>query len=369
MRHSSFLEVNLGILGENFQKIKKLIPNVKILPMVKADAYGNGLVSVSRFLAQECGVKHLGCARLSEALRLFDACPELMVSMYVFSDTEMENETHRKAYLNYNITPVIHEASDLEIFLNDKDFERVPLVLKVNTGMNRLGLSLEEVEKYAPRLKNRGVQHLMSHLARSSEKLKAGDKSHKQLDKFNEARSILINHGVEIREQSLANSGAIEQGFATDLSYVRPGIMLYGPSSLAQGTWDGKMVSRLVTKVLKTFHVKKGTPVGYGVNVAPRDLFIVVLPIGYGDGINLSSTGVKVKINGFEGQVFARVNMDMLFVAFEPSVEGKIKSNDRVEFWSHDPQDITDMAHVMKTIPYEIMCGISGRIPRVYKVS
>ncbi|HLT22528.1 MAG TPA: alanine racemase [Bacteriovoracaceae bacterium] len=368
MRHSSFLEVNLGILGENFQKIRTLVPNANILPMVKADAYGNGLVSVSRFLAQECGVTKLGCARLSEALRVFEACPDLVASMLVFSDTEMENETHRQAYLNFNITPVIHQASDLEIFLNDKDFQRVPLVLKVSTGMNRLGLAAEEVEKYAPRLRQRGVDHLMSHLARSPEKLKIGDKSHKQLNEFNEIKKILTDNSVEVRESSLANSGAIEQGFATDLSYIRPGIMLYGPSSTG-GDWSGRMISRLVTKVLKTFVVKKGTPVGYGVNVAPRDLFIAVLPIGYGDGIHLSSTGVRVRINGYEGQVFARVNMDMLYVAFDPTIEGKIKASDRVEFWGHDPQDIIDMASVMKTIPYEIMCGISGRIPRVYKVS
>jgi alanine racemase len=129
------------------------------------------------------------------------------------------------------------------------------------------------------------------------------------------------------------------------------------------------MISKLVTKVLKTFVVKQGTPVGYGVNVAPRDLFVAVLPIGYGDGIPLASSGVKIKINGYQGQVFARVNMDMLFVAFDLSVEGKIKVGDMVEFWSHDPQDIMEMAKDMKTIPYEIMCGISGRIPRVYKVS
>lgn len=369
MRHSSYLEVNLGILGENHQKIQKLVPKTKILPMVKADAYGNGLISVSRYLAQECGVEHLGCARLSEAMRLFEACPELTASMLVFSDTEMQSEVHRAAYINYNITPVIHQACDLEVFLKDKNFNKIPLVLKVNTGMNRLGLSLEELDHFAPQLKGRGVDHLMSHLARSPDKLKEGDKTHKQRSEFEEARKILSNHSVAVKECSLSNSGAIEQGFGTDLTYVRPGLMLYGPSSLEEGTWDGRMISKLVTKVLKTMMIKKGTPIGYGVNVSPRDLFVAVLPIGYGDGIHLSTTGVKIKINGFTGEVFARVNMDMVFVAFDPSVATKIKVNDVVDFWGHDPRDILEMAKEMKTIPYEIMCGISGRIPRVYKVS
>lgn len=369
MRHSSFLEVNLGILGENFQKIKKLIPHTQILPMVKADAYGNGLIPVSRFLTQECGVKQLGCARLSEAIRLFEACPELTASMLVFSDTEMESELHRQAYSNYNITPVIHQVSDLEIFLKDKSFNKIPLVLKINTGMNRLGLSLEELEFFAPKLKGRGVSHLMGHFARSFEKLKVGDKTHQQLAQFQAAQEMLAAAGVEVRDCSLANSGAIEQGFATHLSYARPGLMLYGPSSLADGNWDGQVISKLVTKVLKTMIIKKGTPVGYGVNVAPRDLFIAVLPIGYGDGISLASTGVKIKINGYQGQVFARVNMDMIFVAFDPQLASKIKTGDVVDFWGHDPQEMVEMALEMKTIPYEIMCRISGRIPRIYKVS
>ena len=369
MRHSSFLEINLGILGENFQKIKKCAPQAQILPMVKADAYGHGLLSISRFLSQECGVKYLGCARLSEAMRLSEACPELKATTLVFSDTEMDNPTHRQAYLNYNISPVIHQASDLEIYLNDKNFRKVPLVLKVNSGMNRLGLSLEELEKYAPRLKQVGIQHLTSHLARSPEKLREGDKSHKQLKEFNQARKLLSDFGVDVRETSLSNSGAIEQGFATDLDFVRPGLMLYGPASVENGSWDGRMISRFITKVMKTSIVKQGTPVGYGVNVTPRDLLIAVLPIGYGDGVRLVSAGVKVKINGIEGRIFGRVNMDMTFIAFDPAVEGKIKAGDRVEFWSHDPQDIIEMARDMKTIPYEIMCGISGRIPRVYKVS
>lgn len=369
MRHSSFLEINLGILGDNFQKIKKCASNAQILPMVKADAYGHGLLSISRFLSAECGVKYLGCARLSEALRLSEACPELTATTLVFSDTEMDNPTHREAYLNFNITPVIHQATDLEIFLNDKNFRKVPLVLKFNSGMNRLGLNLEELEKYIPRLKQVGVAHFMSHFARSPDKLKEGDKSHKQLTEFNRARQLLKDAGVEVRETSLSNSGAIEQSFATEMDFIRPGLMLYGPASVENGSWDGRMISRFITKVLKTFIVKQGTPVGYGVNVAPKDMLIAVLPIGYGDGIHLASSGVKVKINGIEGRLFGRVNMDMTFIAFDPSVEGKIKSGDRVEFWSHDPQDIIEMARDMKTIPYEIMCGISGRIPRVYKVS
>ena len=94
MRHSTFLEINLGLLQENISKIKKLAPT-KILPMVKADAYGNGLIPISRFLVQECGMSRLGCASLGEALELYRQCPELDVEMMVFSDSEMSLRLHQ----------------------------------------------------------------------------------------------------------------------------------------------------------------------------------------------------------------------------------------------------------------------------------
>lgn len=358
------------MLSENIRSIQKLAPKAKILPMVKADAYGNGLVPVSQHLVNECGTKILGCASLGEALRIFQDSPGLKSEVLVFSDTEIQDSDLRKYYSSLPVTPVLHQPSDVETFLGDSRLKDVPVVLKLNTGMNRLGLTLPELEKLIPRLKTRGVKHLMTHFATSYYPLKEGDKTHRQMEEFRRAQKMLKDAGVEVEETSVSNSGAIEQKFGIEESYVRPGLMMYGPPSVESDPfiWRGHQVSRLVTKVLKTFMVKKGTPVGYGINVAGEDCFMAILPIGYGDGLLTYSSGVKLKVNGLDARLFARVNMDMAFLSFAPSAEGKIKTGDVVEIWNHDNRIIADIATQMKTIPYQLMCAISGRIPRIYKL-
>lgn len=367
MRHSTFLEVNLRLLQENLDKIKRLT-SAKILPMVKADAYGNGLVPVSKFLVEECGITRLGCATLGEALYLYNQCPDLNVEMMVFSDTEISNPEVNHAYNNFAMTPILHQPSDLETVLNNPDLAKVPVVIKMNSGMNRLGFTLDELTHYAPKLKNRGVKHLLTHFATSYYPLKPGDKNARQMEEFNQAKKILKDAGVTVQETSVSNSGAIEQKFGVEETFVRPGLMMYGPPSVEPKIWDGHQISRLVTKVLKTFMVKKGTPVGYGINVAGEDGFIVIIPIGYADLSVTTASGAELYINGYKAKIFARVNMDMMFLMFDPSVAGKIKTGDQIEIWNHDNKVINDLATQMKTIPYHLMCGLTQRIPRIYKV-
>lgn len=369
MRHSSFIEVNLGLLAQNFQQIQNLAPKAQILPMVKADAYGNGLVPVSRHLVKECGVRKLGCATLGEALKIREECPDLKSEILVFSDTEIQNPKLREAYHNQHITPVIFQPSDLEVFLSDSNLKKVPLVLKINTGMNRLGLSAEELEKCLPLLRSRGVDHLVTHFARASDVLKEGDKSHRQYDEFKKMKKFLTDAGVEVRETSVANSGAIEQKFGVDETYVRPGLMLYGPPSVEDPIlWNGHQISRFVTKVITTFSVKKGVPLGYGVSVADRDGFVALVAVGYGDGLIALDSGTRLMVKGHQAKVFGRVNMDMAYLFFDPEVSGKIKNEEQIELWNHDNRVIADIAAQNKTIAYKLMCGISSRIPRIYKV-
>lgn len=368
MRHSSFLEVNLSFLSENFEMIRKLSKSAKILPMVKADAYGNGLVPVSQHLINECGALTLGCASLGEALTLKRECPDLNFEVMVFSDTEIQDADCRKIYEQFNITPVIHQRNDFNAFIKDPRMKDVPLVIKMNTGMNRLGLSLEDLESMLPELKNRGVKHLMTHFACSYYPSKPGDKTERQLAEFEKAKSLLSSAGVSVEETSVANSGAIEQGIGVEETWVRPGLMLYGPYSISEDTWRGHQISKFQTKVLKTFVVKKGTPVGYGVNVAPEDLFIALLPLGYGDGLLTFAGGARLLVKGVEGKFFGRVNMDMSFLSFPVEHAGILKDGEKVEIWDHDNRSISDLATQMKTIPYQLMCAISPRIPRIYKV-
>lgn len=368
MRHSSFLEINLSFLSENMEKVQQLAPKAKILPMVKANAYGHGLIPISQHLVNECGIKTLGCASIGEAQQIFQQSPDLACEVLVFSDTEMQDSDLRGLYQTLPMTPVLHQPADVEAVLADSRLNNLPLVLKLNTGMNRLGLNLDELECLIPKIRPRGVKHLLTHFACSYYPLKTGDKTYRQMDQFRQARQMLLDAGVAVEETSVSNSGAIEQHFGIDESYVRPGLMIYGPPSVEPAIWHGRQISRLVTKVLKTFLVKKGTPIGYGINVAAEDCYLAIISLGYGDGLMTYASGIKLRINGLEARLFARVNMDMAYLSFEASAAGKIKSGDSIEIWNHDNSVITDIATQMKTIPYALMCAISGRIPRIYKV-
>ncbi len=367
MRHSSYLEINLSLLASNVEKIKKLSGKATPIPMVKANAYGNGIVPIARFLVQELGFKKIGVAALGEALEIFKECPGLDTEIMVFSDTEVHDDKLREAYKNFNITPVLQQRSDLESILNDSQMNHLPLVIKINSGMNRLGFNLEELSAITPQLKKRGVKHLLSHFATSFYVKKEGDKIERQYEEFRKIKKLLIDSGIEVQETSIANSGAIEQKIAIDETYVRPGLMLYGPHSVEPKIWDGHQISRLVTKVIKTFPIKKGTPAGYGVNVAGEHGFMIVIALGYGDGFTTFMSGVELTINGYKGRVFGRVNMDLAFIMFDSSVEGKIKVDDVVEIWGHNDQNITNIADQIKTHAYQMMCGITSRIPRIYK--
>ncbi len=306
---------------------------------------------------------------MGEAIRLFSQCPELSSQLLVFSDSELQNTKAREAYVHLNIIPVIHNSVDMEVVLSSPEFRKKPLVVKLNTGMNRLGFTLEDLSPFIPRIKSRGIDHLMTHFARSSEILKPGDKTQKQYEEFIRIKKYLEDSGVEVRATSTSNSGAIEQKFGVGETFVRPGLMLYGaPSVTAPLLWSGHQTSKWVTKVLTGFQVKKGTPVGYGSNVADKDCYMAILPIGYGDGVLTYYTGAKIMVNGTEGKIFGRVNMDMTYVQFDPSAETKVAPNTVVELWNHDNRIITELAAQTKTHAYQLMCAVSSRIPRIYKV-
>lgn len=366
MRQSSKLEVNLNYLIENYFKIKDIASHHEILPMVKANGYGNGLIEVSRSLIKDCSVSQLGVASLGEAIEINKQLEHENVQLVVFSDSELENPQAWDWYEHNKIIPVIHRKSDLEIFLSKNNFKNVPLYLKLNSGMNRLGLDLEEILPYIKKIKERGVDHLMSHFSGSYQKLKSGDRSHRQLDLFLRMKNELFSSGVEIRASSISNSGAIEQKFGLSESAIRPGLMLYGPWSTEPSLWKGKQISRLTTKVIRAFEAKKGTPLGYGINVLGEDSFVILVALGYGDGILTFMSGVEINIKGYRGKIFGRVNMDMTYIVFSPDINGKIIENEIVEIWGHDNTIIPHLSSQMKTNAYQVMTSVSLRVPREY---
>ena len=373
MRYDSFFHINLEALAGNYKLVQERSPGLQVLWMVKANAYGHGIEAVSRFAVQEMKCAQLGVATLAEAMILRQELKFDPFEIYVFSDLNFYQAEYHKFYSQARLLPVIGTESELDIFLTVKDFQNTPLVLKFNTGMNRLGLDWERAHEIGEKIKGKGrksIFHLMTHLASSNLPLAEGSVSTLQMERFHKVHSQLLSLGLSIERQSLSNSAAIEQNFQipTKLTHVRPGIMMYGPSGMmpqkSKQPWAGKIPSTLATQVLHTYQAKKGTPIGYGGAVLPQDGKMVVLALGYGDGISNCYQKARLQHGDDEGIVIGRINMDMTTVLF--SEQTKIKAGDRFYFWKEDQQRLSSLCSDTGTIAYELFCQLSLRVPRIY---
>lgn len=368
MRNKTRLVVNLNHLESNLNLMRGNCPSNTLIFMVKANAYGHGLIDTTN-AAYDCGVREFGVATLFEAVEIRKKCPHIYdTKLVVFSDTELDS-SNAELYCERKIIPVIHCLQDLKTFLSDPLFNHVPLYLKLNTGMNRLGLNTEDIEEMISLIKKnkRSVDHLMTHFSCSYYVAKEADRTQRQYKLFQEAKNKFIDAGVEVIATSVSNSGAIEQGIGLSESHIRPGLMLYGPQSTMtkDRLWEIKNISKLESIPIQKTYCKKGTPIGYGATPLSEDGTLLVLPVGYGDGVFTYYSGASVRCGDLEGRIVGRVNMDLTYVLFK-----NIKNvpNEPVEFWNHDPRSIEALSNQLKTIPYQLFTALNERIPRIYKI-
>ena len=375
VRHGSYLEVDLGLLKNNIELLRNLYKSNEILFMVKADAYGHGLISIVDFAYRECGVREFGVATLNEALYLRDQLPEFTGEVYVFSELGLTFKDHKDIYLSKRLIPVISRWPDLNAYLEDaRIFSQLPLCLKFNTGMNRLGIPFEDTDKVISSLKEKGIKglfHVMSHFANGSLSMKNNNRNKWQVERFQNVKESFEKAGIEIERSSLANSGALEQGVGSGETHIRPGLMLYGPSSLAPGIrsqslWKGKVISSLKTYILHSFDVKKGEPLSYGSTPAPEDGVAAIVAIGYGDGLSTFYQGAELRYKGITGKVCGRVCMDMTTVLFPVGTE--LFQGDAFMIWSHDQEQIESISRQTKILPYELIIQLTARVSRIYKL-
>lgn len=366
MRFKSELVVSKNIFEDNLIKLKKLSSS-KILFMIKANAYGHGMKPMHE-LAFSLGVKHFGLATLDEALALKGQRETLgyQDNVYVFSETNFKERSQE--YLENKIIPVISNIEDFNFYCDlINDFKNLPLVLKFNTGMNRLGI--DEVEEVSKRLKKLRIpiHHLMTHFSDSY--LPKKKKTKLQYEKFGKIKKKFEDQGIEVQETSVSNSGAIENKIGTSESFVRPGLMLYGPqSTMTQNqVWDGKIVSELRASVLSLREISEGEEIGYGSTRICHSGVLVVLAMGYGDGILNSYRGFKFQIEGLDAEIVGRVNMDMILVLMDHKALSKVRVGAVVSLWNESQKSLADISSHTGLIPYEVFCNISSRIKRRYR--
>jgi alanine racemase len=361
----TWAEVNLDNLSYNFNQIKKLLaPKTKIMVCVKADAYGHGLIPIAKRLLA-LGVDYLGVASIDEGIRLRKAdinIPVLVLGVILKKDVE--------PLFKYNLTQTVC-TQDLASALNNKAHSLGKIInihIKVDTGMGRLGVLYKDAlgfVKKVHRLRFINTEGIFTHLA-------CADVNRNftlcQIDMFNHLISELNKDGIHIPLAHIANSLGIINYKRSHLNMVRPGLVVYGLYPKKGLKITLRPVLSLKTKVTYVKRVPGGYGISYGhTYVAKRDTTIVTLPIGYGDGYpRILSNQAPVLIRGERFKISGRVCMDQIMVDVG---DLPVKIGDEVVLiGSQGKNRITaeDLADISDTIPYEIVCSLGNRVPRVY---
>jgi alanine racemase len=375
----TWAEVSLGTLQQNFREVQRHIgPGVTVCAIVKADAYGHGAVECARALEQE-GARWFGVTSLDEAIPLREAgIRGRILLMTGFWRGEEED------IVRLGLTPTVWETGQIELFeraAKSVGVSKHPIHLKVDSGMGRLGAAPEDLPRICAVLKSSPhltLEGLSTHLA-SSEVLDEPSVA-AQLQVFDEARELLRSEGFDPPLIHAANTNAVISRPESWNTMVRPGIALYGyhlPFERAGREVSGsglrlavKPVLTWKTRILSLRDMPANQALGYGgIYVTKAHARIAVLPVGYADGLNrgLSSQG-RVIVGEHYAPIVGRISMD-LTLADVTGLPGVAVGDEVVLLGATDGLrvDAREHAALAKTVPYEILCGISKRVPRRYK--
>jgi alanine racemase len=374
----TWAEVSLGTLRKNFRMLQKHVGSeVTICAVVKADAYGHGAVECARALEAE-GANWLGVTSLDEAipLRLAGIQAHILLMTGFWRGEEEE-------IIRLHLTPTVWEPWQVESL--DKAAAHLgvsnqPVHLKLDTGMGRLGVPVQDLPGVSSILKassNLRLEGLSTHLA-SSEVLDAPSVT-EQLSVFADARKFLRGRGLQPVVVHVANTAAVISRRESWSNMVRPGLALFGyhlPFQRAGREVAGsglqlavKPVLTWKTRILSLREAAANQALGYGgtyVTKAPAR--IAVLPVGYADGLNrqLSSRG-KVIVREHYAPIVGRISMDLTLVDVT-GIPGVTVGDEVILLGSSDGLrvDAREHAEIANTVPYEVLCGISKRVPRKY---
>jgi alanine racemase len=372
----TWAEVSLGKLRQNFRAVQQHIGSaVTVCAIVKADAYGHGAVECTLALEQE-GARWFGVTSLDEAIPLREAGVRGRILLMTGFWRGEEEEIVR-----LGLTPTVWETGQIELFERAATAVGVAkhsIHLKMDTGMGRLGAAPEDLPRICSALKSSShlqLEGLSTHLA-SSEVLDAPSVA-AQLKAFDEVREFLRREGFNPPLIHAANTGAVISRPESWNTMVRPGIALYGyhlPFERAGREVSGsglrlavKPVLTWKTRILSIREMRANQALGYGgIYVTKAPARIAVLPVGYADGLNrkISSQG-RVIIGENYAPIVGRISMD-LTLADVTGLPGVSVGDEVVLLGATEnlSVDAREHAALSDTVPYEILCGISKRVPR-----
>lgn len=369
----AWVDIDLDALAHNYHAIRDWTRReggdpVKLLGMVKANAYGHGAVAVGRKL-QGLGAEMLAVACLAEAVELRQAGVTIPILCLGQTPEELADDL-----LEYDVTQTV---GDLELgralsAAAQAAGKELSIHIKLDTGMGRLGFmwregsqatTVEEIKALCalPGLRAEG---LYTHFATADEDV---DYTELQGRRFQEARTTLEQAGIHLKNYHCASSAAVLNYPWTHMNMVRPGIALYGhypdPASEIRGEPRLMPVMTLKARVTSVRTMPVGAKLGYGCTATlTRESRIAVLSIGYADGLPRSlSNKLHVKLHGTPCPILGRICMDMCMA--DVTALPQVKAGDTAVVYDRDLNRVAELAG---TITDELVCRVSGRVPRVY---
>jgi alanine racemase len=363
---STWLEIDLGAIAHNVQALGRLT-GTRVMAVVKANGYGHGLVRAAR-TAVEAGAAYCGVARIDEALEIRDggvAAPVLVLG-------ETPNSRMGDA-IAHGVSVTVYDHAQLNALAAASGVagEPVRVHVKVDTGMTRLGATPQDAFGLLQALHDLpgvSVEGLFTHFARADEPQAAS--SDRQAALFEDLLGEVTSAGLRPPLVHTANSAAALTRPSSRFDMVRPGIAIYGMNPSTEVRLPEGFRSALVWKARLTTvrEVPAGTGVSYGHRyVTQKDERLGVIPVGYGDGFR-REPGARVLIHGHWAPVVGRVCMDQTIINLD-DVPGAATGDEVVIVGRQGEERVRpgDLAEVWGTVGYEVVCGLSARVPRLYQ--
>ena len=378
----TWAEIDLNAYAHNIRELRRVTqPGARLMAVVKADGYGHGAVEAARAALQN-GAESLGVARLHEAVELREAGLEAPILVFGYSPPDSA-----ETLIDYDLTQTVYSPATAEA-LSDRAARigKIKIHIKVDSGMGRLGLLLEEPAggisddisaantdsdvAAINRLANFEVEGIFTHFATSD----SADKSYanRQLNRFMDFLNRLNRAGLSPPVKHAANSAAVIDMPDSHMDMVRPGIATYGLYPSNEVNHRNVQLKPVMTLKSRIIHLKKvpaGFNISYGITFQTKNpTTIATVPVGYADGFNrlLSSRG-HMLVHGQRVPVVGRVCMDLTMLDVG-SLSGVEIEDEVVVFGQQGQKAITadELAATQNTINYEIVTSITARVPRVY---
>ncbi len=365
--HRAWIEIDLSAIKHNVQQLKSLLTApTELMAIVKADAYGHGAIDVSQ-TAIEAGATWLGVATIPEGIQL--RCAGITIPIVVLGATNGVDEI--KAIAEYRLQPTICNPKQALIYhevLSTID-KQVPVHLKIDTGMSRLGVSWQEAiafVKLVQHLPNLDIISVYSHFATADE----GDRTFMQLQaqRFEQVIFALKAEGIYPPRIHICNTAAMLCDRQIHYDIVRTGLGLYGlyPAPHLKNIVDLRPALTVKARITQVKEIKGGTSVSYGRSfIATQDMTIATVAIGYADGVPRGlSNRIRVAVNGQKVAQIGTITMDQC--AIDVTHVNNVNIGDEVTFLGGASKNTADdWANLLGTISWEILCGFKHRLPRI----